>query len=1174
MRKLLFILWAVGCLLSVQLRAGDLPVISSGDNVTWYYLVFNTGAVVGCNGEGQIPTVVIPTGKADQLWKVEGSTAAGYTFTSKSGQMLYVNPASYSTRFRTSAVPAAGTRFNLTAYSNGHEIIPRTATSYSLNPWGGISLGAELALYYKNDPNAVMQFVKEEDMATSVAPIKVIPYPREVTMGEGTVPMGRFTTLVYPTEDVRDVAEAFAADPVSSATPLLTVQQGEPLAEGAINLVQDDAQPAEGYKLTINDKVIEVRAAGRTGFFYGLQTLRQLLPVEVYGTQRTGWAEWTVPQLTITDYPQYGHRGFMLDVSRHFFTKQEVMKLLDMAAIYKFNRFHFHLTDDQGWRIEIPEYPRLTTVGAVRSRSLSLNDPTNGTEYYDDTEYGRGCFFTLDDLREIVAYARARCIEIIPEVDMPGHMVAAVASYPELSCDPTKKYEVRVAKGVSTDVLNIGDDKVIDFLKCVLGHVAEVFPYSQIHLGGDECPTTVWQNNADCARRIQEEGLSGVNELQPWLVELLGTWLKENYGKEVIAWNELQEHWKSEYETPLIIMSWTSTPGAAAAKGFRSIAVPCYPMYFDLLQVNPSAMRTDEPYLGGYGDGAVNSIDRVYAYDPASTLSASQKDYCLGVQANLWTESCTSLAEAEYQYYPRMLALAETAWLPVDKKNFTNFYQRLQQHDELLDVKGINYARHYIEEPDRTEAEATLLAADALIAATHPGAVGYPSEEVCSRLVQAAEDLRLAPESADALTALQEAVAAFRSAPLVQPEAGKLYRILSASTCTRERYAGSSLYQKGEYLNMHYTPQWEPEELWQFEPQAAGGYVVRHAFSGKVISLPTYNAAAVLAEQGGTIFTLSSPTISVPEYDYLPGVVMLSEKTAAVTDVKRLYGKMNGQVFAYDDARLCYPGCWRMEEVDDYAYLLQRLCEKCERIIETAEPGEANQPSAEALAFLSEQIVTPGREALKSDVTQEVYAGFAALYEQYLSMPRSTYADALSEEHYYYIRNAYFTNAYAGATTAGTVVSSTTTFTGADSQRWRVEKCGDGTVNLYNKKTGTSAYITTSAKEQQVKLGKAYGWTLQQITSDLGGVGVAIIDKTGTYSWYTNPDAWNYVLLNPYDWGASIWTFVPIASDPVTGISSVRTDAAAHRFYDLSGRRVANPRRGVYINEAGEKVLR
>lgn len=384
-------------------------------------------------------------------------------------------------------------------------------------------------------------------------------------------------------------------------------------------------------------------------------------------------------------------------------------------------------------------------MGAIRKRSLTINDPTGNIEFYDDTEYGRGCFYTLDDLREIVAYAKERNIEIIPEVDMPGHMVAAIAAYPELSCDPSKTYEVRVEKGISTDILNIGDDHVIDFLKCVLDHICEVFPFEFIHLGGDECPNGQWRTNADCQRRIQEEGLSGVEELQPWLLEKLGTYLQEKYGKEIIAWNELQEHWRSDYKLNPIMMDWLCTPAVSAEKGFRSIAVPTGPLYFDLLQASSTQMEIDAPYMGGYGDNSVNSIERVYAYNPLGSLSPDQYHYCLGTQANLWTESCTSNEEAEYCLYPRLLALSEIAWLPASKKSYTDFYKRLQKHADILGIKQIRYAGYAFDPKDLNEAEATEAEAAELLDVSQPGVAGHPVQAAYDALAEALQNLRQPP---------------------------------------------------------------------------------------------------------------------------------------------------------------------------------------------------------------------------------------------------------------------------------------------------------------------------------------------------------------------------------------------------------------------------------------------
>lgn len=897
-----------------------------------------------------------------------------------------------------------------------------------------------------------------------------------------------------------------------------------------------------------------------------------MLPAAIYGGTAAPAEDWTLPCVEITDEPLLGYRGFHFDVARHFFDKDEVKKLLDVAAVYKLNRFHWHLTDDQGWRIEIPEYPLLTTIGAVRSRSLTLNDPTGNVEFYDDTEYGRGMFYTLDDLREIVAYAKERNIEIIPEVDMPGHMVAAITAYPEFSCDPTKKYEVRAAKGISTDILNIGNDKVIDFLKCVLDHVCEVFPFEFIHLGGDECPTGQWNNNADCQRRIREEGLSGVEELQPWLLETLGTYLNEKYGKEIIAWNELQEHWRSDYKLNPVMMDWLCTPAASAEKGFRSIAVPTSPMYFDLLQASSSQMEPDAPYMGGYGDNSVNSIERVYAYNPLGSLTEDKKDYCIGTQANLWTESCTSNEEAEYCYFPRLLALSETAWLPASLKSYPNFYQRLQHQAAVLDRKHVRYAGYAFEKAELTSVESAIAEAEQLLEASRPGAAGYASQTDYNALEAALTQLQEQTEHEEALASLQEQTEAYKAAALTQPEAGKYYQIISASTYYKNRFAGSSVYEKNGKLFFHYTQQLEPEEIWTFEPQTDGNYLLRQAFSRNYVEMPSYDAGVALSETSGTVICIGKPSVS-GQFGFVPGAVTLSDASAKSSRVKRFYGKMSGQVAAYDNKTFGHPGTWKLVEVTDFRTFLQSLVDKCTRLLETAVPGETDQPTQEAVDFLKNSVVEPAVEALKGAVTKDVYTQYAQLYQQFLDMPRSSYADNLREDCYYYISNAYHTTKYASvnASSRNVVPANLTT---KDTFRWRFKKNRNGTVCIINKASRTGAYIESEAADQTVKVGREYQWTLKEVTTDLGTTAVAIIDGSGAYSWYTNPSAWNYLLTKPYDWGASIWNLTAIEDDP-TGIETITTDASDDvKLYDLSGRRIAHPVKGIYITDDGRKVLK
>lgn len=1174
-KRILLLLCTLVCQATYLLPAQTFPTVSNGTEEKWYYIVFNSADdVVAAKGEGEIAVVAIPTGRDAQLWKVEGTANAGYTLTSKSGQRLYVNPASYSTNLRTAAAPTSGTRFNLTPNGAGYEIIPTGAPSLSMNPWGGNSVGAPLALYYKNDPNAIVRFVAESEMADGPA-IPVIPYPASVTVTDGRFDMKTLAAIACPDGDTKALAETLAGELKAAAGIATSVTDDLGTTDAALRMATDETMKAEAYRLVVNAEGLTVTAAGRAGFYYALQSIRQMLPTAIYGGTPDPQADWTLPYVEIEDEPLLGHRGFHLDVSRHFFDKEEVKKLLDVAAIYKLNRFHWHLTDDQGWRIEIPEYPRLTTVGAVRSRSLTINDPTANAEFYDDTEYGRGMYYTLDDLREVVAYAKERNIEIIPEVDMPGHMVAAIAAYPELSCDPTKKYEVRVTKGISTDILNIGDDRVIDFLKCVLDHVCEIFPFEFIHLGGDECPTGQWNNNADCQRRIQEEGLAGVQELQPWLLETLGTYLRDKYGKEIIAWNELQEHWRSDYELNPVMMDWLCTPAESAAKGFRSIAVPTSPMYFDLLQAPSDRMEPDAPYMGGYGDNSVNSIERVYNYNPLGSLSEAQKHYCIGTQANLWTESCTSSEEAEYCYFPRLLALSETAWLPAAKKSYPHFYQRLQGHAAILDLKQVRYAGYAFEASELTATEAAIAEAERLLEASQPDAAGHPSRAAYDALSAALEQLRRQPESAEALATLLSETEAYGEAAPTQPEAGKYYQIVSASTYYKNRYAGSSVYEKNSKLFFHYTPQLEPEEIWTFEPRPDGSLLLRQAFSGNYADMPAYDAGVVLSEAPGCALRIGKPAVT-NHSAFIPGVITLSDASAAAgtTGVKRFFGKMSGQVAAYDNDASGHPGTWRLVEVTDFHAFLQSLADKCERIIETVTPGEVGQPTQEALDFLTTSVIEPAKKALGSNVTKEVYEQYAMLYQQYLDMPRASYADNLREDCHYYIANAYHTTKYARADAASSKVVPSNLTAGDDTFRWRFKKNRNGTVAIINKATGTGAYIDTEAADQTVKTGREYQWTLKEVTSDQGGTAVAIIDGSGAYSWYTNPGVWNYLLTKPYDWGASIWTLTAIEDDP-TGIAAVPADGhRATRLYDLSGRRVKRAAQGIYITADGHKVLK
>ena len=1165
----------ISLLLANTLSAAGFPNISDSDNEYWYYLKFTQGVyVVASNGEDVVCKSAIPTGKSSQLWKVEGSAADGYTFTNKLGLQLYAMGTSQGSEIRAGRSPKSLEKFKINTRGSNYTITPFTNTGQAFNCWGGMGFKNDVKLYDSGDANAPMAFVAEADMKVENALVPVIPYPQSVSVKDSRFDLHELTMILFcnreknnpnEDEDLKKMAQRMADDFQRTAGISCDVKDSriEVLWPGKyLEMILDESRPSESYKLSVSNDGIQVSASDFGGFFNALQTLRQLMPSAIYGKELKADADWTLPEVNITDKPLMSYRGFMLDVSRHFFDKDEVKKLLDVASIYKLNRFHWHLTDDQGWRIEIPEYPKLTTVGAIRSGSMASYDATNKTSLYDDTEYGRGCFYTLDDLREIVAYAKERNIEIIPEIDMPGHMVAAVTAYPELSCDPSKTYSVRIPGGISKDVLNIGKDETIDFLKCVLGHVAEVFPYDYIHIGGDECPTDQWKNNADCKRRIEEEGLGDVNGLQPWLVQVIGSFLKDNYGKKVMAWDEVIDHWNSSYTIDPLIMAWHDGRAAAAAnKGFKSVFVPSPRYYLDQLQVPPAQLEVDAPYMGGYGDGTISSVERIYSFNPHGEVSG-RESFVIGTQANLWTETCTTNREAEYCFFPRLLALCEVAWLNASKRTFPSFYARLQSHDEVLDEKEIFYARHYIEPADQTPAEQAIAEAEKYLEESRPDCVGYPNQSAFNALQQAFESLKNDVENEAKLAALTNEIENYKKAPIVMPEEGKLYKINSAATFFRTHFAGSSLYAKGnDAVYVHYTPQTEPDEIWEFKPQANGTFKIVSVSTEKMLTMAASNDSQAKLAQTGTNFTIRKATKPAGDYTYIPGVVNIKNGRF------NLFVKLSGSTIslvANTDSTLCYPGTWRIEEITDYSLWLQKLVEKCEVTIETADPTRMGQPTEASLQFLHEKIVVPGKNALgDGEISREKYFDFVALYKEFQDMEKTTAADVIDSDYYYIIRNAYFTDYYASAD--GEIVRPKN-YADADEFKWMMKKNADGTFIIENKATATAAFVASSAADQQVKLGQNYNWTLREVTTDQGNTAVAI--TTGSFSWYVNASAWNHVLLKPYDWGASVWEFIKTNEKTPTGIETIDNSQMTNdnsAVYNLQGQRVAAPSKGIYI---------
>lgn len=1149
------------------------PQVSSGNQVHWYVLKFlNQNNVLEAKGDGAEVKTAGFKGNKNQLWKIEGNATTGYTLTCKNGMKLYTTTTAKEGKFKAGNTPNENTHFvwqatTNTSYADGWVLSPKDDTKVYMNQWGGAGAGKSLGLWDdKASADQPLAFVKAEELlgeAENMLPL--IPYPANLTRNEGTFNLKQLTAITTPAGDeaVARYAQEFATQ--LEKTSGIKVPVNPTTAATSLVMTKDATLAHEAYKLTVNEAGINIAAADSTGFFYAIQTLKQLMPHAIYNRSGASTAiDWTVPCVEIADQPQLGHRGYMLDVARHFFSKTEVKRILDIMATYKMNRFHWHLTDDQGWRIDIPEYPKLAQVGAVRKGSLV--NAGGSSKFFDDTEYGRGMYYTLDDLREIVAYAKNLNIEIIPEIDLPGHMVAAVAAYPEFSCDPTKKYEVRIDGGISKDVLNIGKDETIDFLKCVLGHMAEVFPYKYIHLGGDECPTDQWSHNADCLKRVKDEGLAGVNELQSWLVEKLGLYLKEKYDKDIICWDELLAHWKSDNTVKPVIMAWNhiNKSKEAADKGFKSIVVPYQSLYFDMMQVPLSEVDVNEKYQGGWGDNWVNSVENVYGVNPVASLSGKE-DFCLGVQGNMWTETCNDSVEVEYQLLPRMLALSETGWLPAAKKDFASFYMRLQKNRDILDAKGLTYATHYFDEPDLTEQEAAVAEAASLLENAKPGKVGYPSQTEYDKLSSAYAPFIADNGATGDVAALKAAIAAYKTAAVTMPVEGKTYKLVSASTYYKAKYVGSTAYVDGSQIRFHYTPQVEPEELWQFTAKD-GGYVMTNALTGKQVVMPANNNANITLADAGTTLTIAQATVASGKYSYVAGALNIG------TNGKYLSADCTGLVKAGTNAALCYQGTWYLEEVTDFTAQLNGLIKKANRIVAESNPGAMGEPTEEAIALLSNDLIAPATAAVAAgSVSEAAYKQYQEVYAQYLAMPRVSPISGIDESYYYYIRNAFFDTYYAEAQADGTIAPRTKGE--GDSFLWQFVKKGDK-VSIISKLTGKPAYIDTEADGTNLKTGSPYEWGLNEYTCDEGKTGIQIITDNGKLSWYTNPNAWkNNVILKPKTYGAAIWTFE--VSNVATGVHATTAPAIVPTsYYDLQGRHVSQPSHGVYVTNTGRKVIK
>ena len=513
----------------------------------------------------------------------------------------------------------------------------------------------------------------------------IIPQPAHLEVRSGAFKMNAETAIMVldmSNAEAVEVAELFAV-PLRLATGwALPVQDADADNLVHFHLRPDADMPAEGYSLEVGMNGVVVTAATPAGLFYGSQTLRQLLPV---AADRGGKApdapavSWEIPAVLIEDAPRFGYRGMHLDVGRHFFSKDYVIKFLDMMARYKLNRFHWHLTEDQGWRIEIKQYPKLTEIGAYRDGTLE-GHYVNQPHVFDGKRYGG--FYTQEEIREVVAYAAARHIMVIPEIELPGHALAALASYPELACTEGP-FEVGQLWGVYDDIF-CPKEETFTFLENVLSEVIDLFPGPYVHVGGDEAPKGVWDESPITKEVMRREGLADSHELQSYFIRRIERFLNAK-GKKLIGWDEIVEGGLSPTATMMFWRDWHQEGlELAASQGNDIIMTPNRTLYFDHLQGNPA---TEPLSIGG-----MSTLEKVYGYEPIpASFDAEQEKLILGAQANIWTEYLPTEQKLEYMVFPRFFALSEVVWSEKEARDWFSFRGRLPAHLDRLRVLGITY---------------------------------------------------------------------------------------------------------------------------------------------------------------------------------------------------------------------------------------------------------------------------------------------------------------------------------------------------------------------------------------------------------------------------------------------------------------------------------------------------
>lgn len=517
-------------------------------------------------------------------------------------------------------------------------------------------------------------FACQENKQIVIEP-QIIPAPNNLNITAGEFYLSSNTNLIYDAE-----LEPAVAYWESLFTPVFGLNTGK---ANTMRFVLDKSiKNPEAYILDVNTEEITIKASSPKGVFYAVQSLIQLLPPEFIkdGFKSEGI---NIQTLKIEDNPEFSYRGMHLDVSRHMYPVEFIKKYIDALAMLKMNTFHWHLTDDQGWRIEIKKYPKLQEVAAYRKETL-IGHYSNQPHQFDGKKYGG--YYTQEEVKDIVAYAQKRFITVIPEIEMPGHSQAAIAAYPELGCSG-EQVEVATKWGVFEDIY-CPKEETFKFLENVLDEVVALFPSEYIHIGGDEAPKTQWKNSSESQALIKSEGLKDEHELQNYFITRMEKYLNSK-GKQIIGWDEILEGGLAPNAT---VMSWRGTNGAveAAKSGHNVVMTPTSHCYFDYYQSD----NDDEPTaIGGY-----LPLEKVYGFNPIpEELNSEETKYILGAQGNIWTEYMPTSEQAEYMAFPRILAMSEVVWTNAENKNYEDFVSRVENFNKRLDVLDINYANHLFE---------------------------------------------------------------------------------------------------------------------------------------------------------------------------------------------------------------------------------------------------------------------------------------------------------------------------------------------------------------------------------------------------------------------------------------------------------------------------------------------